>query len=138
MTLPVSVTKKVTLEGNFFKRDPGKTLSNNVTDMLDALAAWMEGEVAGDIESHAGQMPFYTGWSADHTKGYTTSGFTGKHWSTWAAVAAYTAGMGKTDAIRTKASAATIERRFHPYRRVKAGIYRSKPVVAAALAKGIE
>jgi len=134
----MTISAKVELAGNFFTRDPGKTLRGNVRDMLDALAAWMEAEVRSEITGHAGAMLRYTGWSYDHTLGYTTSGKTGKRWGTWAAVGAVTAGMGKQDAIRTKAAAASIEKRFHPYRRVKSGIYRSRPIIQANLARGLE
>ena len=138
MTDGVSVTSKVQLEGDFFKRDPGKTFRANVRDMLDELASWMEAEVRSDIASHAGSMPGYTGWSHGHTIGYTTSAKTGKRWGTWAAVGAVTAGMSAKDAIRTKAAAATIERRWHPYRNVKSGVYRSRPIITANLTEGLE
>lgn len=134
----VGVTAKVTLDGNFFRRDPGKTLRANVRDMLDALAAEMEKEVKGIIGGAAGAMPRYTGWSYQHTRGYTTSGVTGRRWQTWAAVSAYTADLSKVPAIRTKAAAATIEKRFHPYRRVRGGVYRLRPVLTANLTRGLE
>lgn len=133
----VSTTTKVTLEGNFFRRDPGKTLRANVRDMLDELAAWMEGEVQSQVSGHAGSMPAYTGWSRDHTVGRTES-LAGKRWGTWAVVSANTEGMSKADAIRTKAAAATIERRWHPYRAVKSGVYRSRPLLTANLTEGLE
>lgn len=128
----------VQLEGDFFRHDPSKTLRGNIKDMLDALADEMEGLVKGEVASHAGSMPFYTGWSHDHVEGYTTSPNTGKRWGLWAAVGSVTAGMSKTDAIRTKAAAAGIERRWHPYRRVKGAVYRSRAVVSANLTKGLE
>lgn len=133
-----TVTTKVELSGDFFRRDPGKTLRANIRDMLDAVADWMEVEVQSEIRAHAASMPFYTGWSAEHTEGYTTSPRTGKRWGLWAAVGAVTAGMDRTNAIRTKAAAASIERRWHPYRRVKSGVYRSRPIITANLTKGIE
>ncbi len=131
----VSVTTKVILDGNFFKRDPGKTFRGNVRDMLDKLAEWMEAEVKSEIAGHAGSMPGYSGWSYQHTKGIT--GWD-KRWGTWAAVQAYTKDLDKKDAIRTKAAAASIEKRFHPYRRVRSGVYRSRPIIQASLAKGLE
>jgi len=131
-------TLKVELSGPFFTHDPGKTLSHNVMDMLDKLAAEMEREVKRQIAGHAGEMPRYTGWSHDHTVGYTSNRTTGKRWRTFAAVGAVTAGMSKEDAIRTKAAAATIEKRWHPYRSVKSGIYRSRALLTADLAKGLD
>ncbi len=59
--MSVSVTNKITLEGDFFHRDPGNTLYTNIGDMLDALTEWMEREVRSDITSHAGEMPGYSG-----------------------------------------------------------------------------
>jgi hypothetical protein len=138
MAKGVSVTTKVELSGDFFRRQPGKTLRMNVRDMLDALSGWMEGEVRSQIESHAGEMPGWTGWSRDHTIGYTTSAKTGKRWGQWAAVGAVTAGMSRGDAIRTKAAAASIERRWHPYRKVKSAVYRARPIIQANLAKNLE
>ena len=143
------ITIRIDLEGNFFKRDPGKTLRANVRDMLDKVAAWMESEVKTEIGAQAGNMPFYTGYSREHVEGYTTSKKTGKRWGTWAAVASVTAGMDAEQAIRTKARVAGrqkgnhgttpgIERRFHPYRNVKAGVYRSRPILSADLTKGLE
>lgn len=105
-------------EGPFFERDVRKTVRANIGDMLERAAAAMEAQVRGEIASHAGGMPGYSGWSWAHTKGYTTSPYTGRHWGLWAAVNAVSAGMSTPDAIRTKAAAATIERRWHPYRNV--------------------
>jgi len=133
-----NVTAKIELDGNFFRRDPGKTLRQNIRDMDDALAAWMQSEVRSEIRSHAGQMPYYTGWTTLNTFGYTTSPRTGNRWGTWSAVATVTQGMSRADAIRTKAAAAGIERRFHPFRRVKSAIYRARPLISADLTKGLE
>jgi len=132
-----NLTLDVDLEGAFFHRDPGKTFRANVKDMLDELARWMEAEVKGEIEGHAGDMPDWTGWSRDHTVGRTSS-ISGRRWGTWARVSANTAGMSATDAIRTKAAAATIERRWHPYRQVKSAVYRARPILSANLTKGLE
>lgn len=131
------VTTKIDLSGNFFTRNPGKTLRQNVRDMNDALADWMETEVKNAIAGNAGQMPNWTGWSRDHIRGRTVSRV-GKRWGTWAVVSAYTEGMTKADAIRTKAAAASIERRWHPFRRVKSGVYRSRPLITANLSKNLE
>lgn len=133
-----NVTTKIELSGHFFERNPGKTLYKNIGDMLQGLSGEMERLVADDIRSHEGSMPYWTGWSADHVKGYTTSPTTGKHWTLWAAVGSVTAGMDRKQAIRTKASAATIERRWHPYRRVKSAVYRARAVISADLTKGLE
>lgn len=134
----VSLIGKARLEGDFFTRNPGKTLSNNVQGMLAKLAEWMEEEVRAGVASAAGSMPHGTGYTRAHVRGYTTSRKTGKQWRTWAAVGLPTDGMDRAQAIRTKAAGASIERRFHPFRRVKSGIYASRPIIQANLARGLE
>ena len=130
-------TAKVELSGPFFTKDPGKTFRGNVRDMMDKLAEAMEDEVRRQIVSHEGQMPNWTGWSASRVRGRTKS-VTGKRWGTTAVVSSYTADLNAKDAKRTKAAGVTIEARWHPYRSVKSGIYRSRPLLTADLAKGLE
>lgn len=132
------VSLKVDLEGNFFKRDPGKTLYANIGDMLAKLSDELEAAIQAEIAGHEGDMDHYTGWTTRHVLGYTTSPRTGKHWATWAAVGVPTTGMGRAEAIRTKAAAAGIERRFHPFRHAKDAVYRSRAVLSANLTKGLE
>ncbi len=138
MPSPVKVTTKIELSGNFFTHKPGDTLYTNIGHMLDALAGELEAEVSGQFAAHAGSMPAYTGWSTGHVRGYTTSPKTGKHWALWAADASVTQGMSAKDAIRTKAAAATIERRWHPYRQAKSAVYRSRALISADLAKNLD
>lgn len=132
------VTVRIDLEGPFFTRDPGKTLYANIREMMAALAAEMGDAVRSDIAAHQGGMPNWTGWTLEHTYGYTTSPVTGKHWAVSAAVATVTAGMSTKDAIRTKAAAASIEARWHPFRRVKSAVYRMRAVLTADLTEGMD
>lgn len=134
----VSLIGKVELSGDFFTHDPGKTLRANVRDMMDAIAAWMEIEAKAGVAAVAGSMPSSTGYTREHVVGYTTSGKTGKRWGTWAAVGLPTNGMDARQARRTKAAGASVEKRFHPFRRVKSGVYRSRPIIQANLAKHLE
>ena len=129
---------KIELSGPFFVRDPRKTVRANIRLMLDGLSDELGEAVKGDIVSHQGAMPNWTGWTLDHTYGYTTSPRTGKHWELWAAVATVSAGMDKKQAIRTKAAAATIEARWHPFRRGKSAVYRARALISANLTKGLE
>lgn len=130
------IRAKVELSGDFFRYDPGKTLYRNIGTMLEGLASEMEGIVRDDIRAQS--MPYSVGWTADHVRGYTTSPKTGKHWALWAAVGIPTTGMSREQAIRTKAAAASVEARFHPWRRVKSAVYRSRAVLSANLSKHLE
>lgn len=128
----------VELSGDFFVHNPGKTLYANIGEMLDKLGQELQDTVESEIAAHEGEMPFYTGWTHDHAIGYRTSPKTGKHWSTWVAVGEVTAGMSRAQAIRTKAAAAGVERRWHPYRRAKDAVYRSRAVLSANLTRHLE
>lgn len=133
----VSLQSKVELSGNLFTHDPGKTLYQNIGTMLDGLADEMEGIVRADIVSRKGSMPYSIGWTERHVMGYRV-GRTGKHWAVWAAVGLPTTGMDKATAIRTKAAAAGIEARWHPFRLVKSAVYRAKALLSANLARNLE
>lgn len=108
---------RVSLEGPFFTGDAAAKFSGNLAAAMDDMAAEMETEVERLIEGRAGNMPFYTGRSARAVHGRAES-VSGRPWYRTAVVSAFTGGMGRKDAIRTKAAAASIERRFHPFRRV--------------------
>lgn len=137
MTDGVRVTSEVELSGPFFRRDPGKTLRGNVRDLMDALADSMESDVRSEISAHASSMPGYSGWTWAHTIGRTVSR-TGKRWGTWARVSAYTENLDAKDAKRTKAAAATIEARWHPWRKAKSNVYRARALLRADLTKGLD
>jgi hypothetical protein len=128
---------QITLEGPFFERDPRRTFRQNVRDMMAAIAKEAEASVKADIASHAGRMPHYTGHSHDAIVGRTRS-VTGRRWEVSAVISASTQGMGRREAIRTKAAAASIERRWHPFRRTAGAIRRSRAVLATNLTKGLE
>lgn len=131
----VELTTKWETDGPFFEKDVRKTVLQNIGDMLDMAAEGMEADVRGGISQHASSMPAYSGWSWAHTIGRRKSQ-TGREWSLWAVVSANTAGMGAADAIRTKAAAATIERRWHPYRTSTRAA--RKAIKALDLTKGLD
>lgn len=108
---------KVTLSGPFFQQDVDKVFGRNVELMLADAAEEMESEVQRLIEGRAGNMPYYTGRSKRSVRGRVAS-LSGKQWHRHAVISADTSGMSRKDAIRTKAAAASIERRWHPFRRV--------------------
>lgn len=135
-TKSLSKQLQITLEGDFFSRDPSKTFGANVRDMMDALAAEAEKSVRAEIVSRAGSMPYSTGWTARTIRGRTRS-LTGKRWRVSAVISADTSGMSRRDAIRTKAAAASIEARWRPFRRTAAAMRRSRAVLAANLTKGM-
>lgn len=124
----------VTLSGPFFSNDPKRLFDDNVVDMLEGVAAEQEREVRAQIASHAGQMPHYTGWSAEHVVGRVES-LQGHQWHRHAVVSESIEGMSRKAAIRTRAAAAGIEGRWHPYRRVASATRRA--IRDADLTKGM-
>lgn len=131
----VKLTSSFEVSGPFFRKDVRKTVRENIADMLDAAHQAMEADVKASITAHAGSMPRYSGWSWAHTIGRRES-LTGKRWGLWAVVSANTGGMDARDAIRTKAAAATIERRWHPYRTATRAARRA--IKSLDLTKGLE
>ncbi len=133
---PARSTKSVAFSGPFFTKDPVKTFRQNVRSLMDAVATEGESAVRSEIESHAGQMRRYTGHTARSVRGRTSS-LSGKRWQVSAVVSTDTGGMDRTEAIRTKAAGASIERRWHPFRRVASALRRSKAAISADLTKGM-
>lgn len=132
-----AVIQRIDFSGPFFTRDPRQTIKGNIRDMMDRLAEEGERDVQQQIQGRAGSMPNYTGWTRDRVRGRTSS-LSGKRWAVTAVVSMNTSGMGARDAIRTQAAAASIERRFHPFRRTTSAMRRSRAVMAANLVRGLE
>jgi hypothetical protein len=131
------VRVSVELNGNFFRRDPRKTVKGNIRKMMEAMAPEAERLVKTQIEARAGSMPYYTGRTTDNIVGRAQS-VSGKSWAATMVVSANTSGMSRGDAIRIKASASGIERRWHPFKRVASALRRSRAVLAANLTEGLE
>lgn len=128
---------QVELSGPFFTRDPRLTVRQNIRNMMDAVAAEMEQGVKAELEAKSGSIPGWTGWTRDHVVGRTHS-LAGKRWALTAVVSANTDGMGASDAIRTKAAASRLERRFHPFRKIAGRTRRARAVLAADLTRGLD
>jgi hypothetical protein len=134
----MTLRAEVELSGPFFTRDPGKTIAQNVMDFEDTIAAYGQEKVRSAIVTRAGSMARWTGWTRDHVIGRTRAEMSrgGRRWRTVAIVSANTDGMSRADAIRTKAAASSIERRWHPFRR--ASFAMRAQVSRANFTKGIE
>ena len=138
---PVVFTSRFELDGPFFRKDARATVIENIGAMLDEAAEAMEADVRASIAGHAGMMPRYSGWSWARTIGRRESRG-GRRWWYHAVVSANTEGgggvgpLGAADAIRTKAAAATIERRWHPYRKTTRAA--RKAIRALDLTKGLD
>lgn len=128
---------KVTLDGPFFRRDPAKTLWENVRDLMDKLAEYGEQEVRQQIEAREGSMPYWTGWTRDRVSGRTRS-HSGNRWAVTAVVTASTNGLDKNAAIRTKAAASTIEARWHPFRKTAGLMRKARPLFQHNLTRNME
>lgn len=134
MARPGFTKVTVDLSGPLFQHDVNLTVKGNIRKMMQGLAE--EGQAAVQGEIAALPLPRSTGWTREHAVGRTTS-YAGKHWWLHAVISANTDGMGKADAIRTKAAAASVEARFHPFRRVANALKRSRAVLSANLTEGL-
>lgn len=127
----VRVTTKVTLDGRVF-RDPSGVIGKNIEAMLEDVSSEMEREVKRQIRQRAGSMRFYTGATTGSIRGRVES-VRGRKWHRHAVVSAYTGDQERRGAIRTKAAAATIEARWHPFKKVGAASRR----ILRDMAKGL-
>lgn len=136
MARKVSGSKQlqITLEGPFFDRDPRKTLRRNMRELMAAVAKEAAISIRTDIRGRP--MPYSTGHTVGNIVGRTKS-VTGKPWQVSAVISANTQDMSRKEAIRTKAAAASIERRWRPFRRTASAIRRSRAVLSANLTKGL-
>jgi hypothetical protein len=132
------IQSEVELTGPFFTRDVRKTVRQNISDFEDAIAEYGQERARAQIEARQGAMPGYTGWTHDRTIGRTRAEARrgGKKWQVTAVISANTDGMGRRDAIRTKAAASGIERRFHVFRSTTFAIRARMKTVN--LTKGLE
>lgn len=128
----VRTTMKVTLDGRVF-RDPSGVIGRNIEDMLADVAGEMEREVKSQIRQRAGSMHHYTGATTGSVVGRVES-VAHRKWHRHAVVSAYTGGQVRLGAIRTKAAAATIEARWHPFKKVGAASRK----ILRNMAKGLE
>lgn len=133
----MATVTRVDFKGPFFERDVRKSMRTNIRDMMGALAQEAESDVKGQVGGRHGSMPRSTGATYASIKGRTTS-LGGKQWQVTAVVSANTGGMDRATAIRIKAAASTIERRWHPFRRTSFSIRRARAVISANLTKNIE
>ena len=125
----------IELDGPLFSSGLERFLGDNANDLLDHISDEIVRETTSQISSHSGQMPYWTGWTLAHVHG-TTAGPRGRSVFKRLSVFTDTQGMDRTDAIRTKAAAAGIERRWHPFRRVATAS--RKAIRTANLVKGLE
>lgn len=126
---------RVVLSGPFFTKDPGKTVQQNIKAFVDGAVAYGEAKVKASIEAKSSAMPYWTGHTRDHVVGRTQS-LRGKEWRYTGVVSANTNGMSRREAIRTKAAAASIEARWHPFRRALYAI--AGTIRKLDLTKGLE
>lgn len=131
--MPNRTQTKVTLTGPFFTQKPGAVIRQNIVLMLEDVSSAMEQEVHQQIAMRASSMPGYTGHTASTIHGRVES-LAGNPWHRWAVVSANTGGMGRKEAIRTKAAASSIEGRWHPFRKVSSSARR----LIRDLAKGLD
>lgn len=129
------VKVSVDVSGPLFQRDPSLTVKGNIRRMMQGIAE--EGERA--IRDAIGTLNLRrsTGWTKDHVRGRITS-YAGRKWTLNAVVSANTSGLDRTDAIRTLAAAASVESRYHPFRRVANQLKSSRAVLGANLTEGLE
>lgn len=123
--------------GPFFTKNPGKTVRANIRDLMDSLARESEDQLKEAIGGLESSMKHPTGWTREHIVGRTSS-LTGSRWGLHMVISANTNHMTRHDAIRTKAAAAGIERRWHPFRKLASALRSSARIGRFDITKGLE
>jgi hypothetical protein len=122
----------ITFSGPFFRFEPGDVVRSNIRQMLNQMADEGEREVQAAIATAPLRHP--TGWTRSHVMGRTKA-LAGKPWAVTAVVGMNPMGLDAKKAIRTQAAGATVERLYHPFRRVTAAL---KRFMRADLTKGMQ
>lgn len=115
------IATKFELSGPLFRPNPGQTVRRNIREFQTKLAEYAQERGRSMIGAKAGAMPHYSGHTRARTIGRTRAEVRrgGKVWATTLVVSANTDGMGRSEAIRTKAAMSSIEGRFRVYRALK-------------------
>jgi hypothetical protein len=129
----------VELSGPFFQHDPGETLRENITRMMEALA--QEGERAARDAFRATQadrqpISLLGDRISDHVEGRVVS-VRGKRWRASAVVSVHNDGFSALLGKSLMAAASEAERETHIFRSLARNI-RNARATYADLAKGIE
>ena len=137
--------------GPFFTKDPGKTFEENIDAMMKAMAMEAWKDVRAQIYQRQPQMPYWTGFSTKRIARRMIHPWkTGRAYSlVWASTDGLPgrpearAASGNRSQFRGNAAAivhaaqATIEARWHPYRKTTNRLRRSRAVNRAELTKGM-
>lgn len=131
----------IDLSGPFFSRDPRKTFRENVRVLMDAVAAEGERDVRSALQSGEGRRrPVSAGVLPARVSAHAigrTSSISGKRWAVTAVVSVRNRGMSKRQGTALMAAAASLERRFHPFRRTTSRLRKSRAVNQAELSRGL-
>lgn len=124
------MTYKTTIkkDGPFFQGDPAKKFQANVEAMMKGYAEAGEADVIGQLRSGEGgraEVSHGVGRVSDYVHGRVAS-LNGKHWHRTAVVSVNNHGLSREQGIALMAAAASLEARFHAFRKAKARLGRAK------------
>lgn len=125
----------IEFSGPFFTKDPAKTFRQNIRAMMDVIAE--DGQ--RDVYARIAAIPprgVDTGRTRSNVVGRTKNR-AGKRWAVTAVVGVLNEGFTQREAVSLMAGAASIEGRFHPFRRAAADIRRFRRDMEQHLLDGL-
>lgn len=130
----------IEMTGPFFQVDPGETMLNNITKMMQGVAeegakAARDGLLTGASTRQLISMT--NDRVADHVVGRTASK-SGKRWRAAAVVQVTNDGYGAAESRSIMAAGSYVERKTGAIRRVSRGIRSARAVLTADLTAGLE
>lgn len=138
--MPVSTTARIDFSGPFFRKDPEKTITENVHKMMEAIAD--EGATAARAGFAAGSggramIREIGDRVAEHVVGRVEAR-SGKPWLRAAVVQVYNEGLSAVEGRSLMAAASEVEYRTHAIRNVTRQLRSARSVLQANLTEGLE
>lgn len=135
----MKIATSIDKTGPFFTHDPAKTFRANARVMLTALAEEGQEDVRVQLRQGEGSrapIRLLGGRVSGHAIGRVRS-LGGKPWALTAVISVNNSGFSARQGISLMAAAASLERRFHSFRRTASRLRSARAVNRAELTKGL-
>jgi hypothetical protein len=135
------LSSQISLEGPFFRVNPGKTFRQNVRVLMDRISEEGEADVQQMLRSGEGSRAPLRDMSPNRVSGHVvgrTSNLAGKRWAVTAVVSINNRGLSRAQGIRLMAAASRLEGRLHVFRRSSARMRKARALNKAELLKGLK
>lgn len=132
----------IELDGPFFRKDVRRTISANIREFMERVAAEGEAEARAQLRAgEGGRAPLRAFANGSRVSAHVIGRVQargGKQWWRTAVISVNNSGLNPAQGISLMAGAASIERRVHVFRRLASRLRSSVRMLRANLTKGLE